>query len=53
MIADAQRVRRLQLDGFVVLEVTDLEIWQTPAVVVNAIRQVWRRMEDNSQRSVC
>lgn len=52
VIADAQRVRRLQLDGFVVLEVTDLEIWQTPAVVVNAIRQVWRRMEDNSQRSV-
>lgn len=35
--ADARRIRQLEEDGFVVVEVTDTEVWTRPSVVVDRV----------------
>jgi hypothetical protein len=40
---DAQRIARLERAGFVVIEVTDVQVWHRPHEVVDAVREGRRR----------
>ncbi len=37
--ADARRLRKLRADGFLVVEVTDVEVWTRPWVVLDRVRR--------------
>jgi very-short-patch-repair endonuclease len=37
--ADALRIKRLELDGFAVLEITDTLVWSSPAETVRRVRE--------------
>lgn len=46
---DAARVRRLEAAGFVVVQVTDTDVWHRPAVVVEQVRAA-RRVAERRRR---
>ena len=53
VLADAKRIRQLERDGFEVIEVTDVDVWQRPAAVVARIRAARHELRSQSSASVC
>ena len=43
-VADAERIRRLEAEGYTVMTVWDREIWFEPELVIERLRQVRRRL---------
>lgn len=48
--ADRARIEQLEADGFVVVEITDTEVWTMPAVVVQRVRAAWHAARARSVR---
>ena len=46
--ADALRTKQLELDGFVVLEITDTQVWASPAETVRRVRDAIKVARDKS-----
>ncbi|HEY3144195.1 MAG TPA: hypothetical protein VGJ86_23900, partial [Acidimicrobiales bacterium] len=50
--ADADRIRRLEAAGFVVVTVTDLDVWQRPRHVADAVRAARRTLQRREESGV-
>ncbi|MBI2709016.1 MAG: DUF559 domain-containing protein [Actinobacteria bacterium] len=49
-VADAARQRQLEADGYEVARVTDVQVWQHPAEVLETVRDLRRRCRERRSR---